>query len=95
MFRSRRRRIAWLFTLALVMGLVLMCCAFTSLSHHCCSGHADCAICACLRMALRSGFTLPAVFAALMIAAARKTPCRPLIRVCSDTPFSRKVRLNN
>ncbi len=95
MFRSRRRRYAWLLTLALALGLALMCCAFAALSDHCCAGHEDCAICACLRAALRYGFSMPAVFATLALAAARKAPLRPLLRICHDTPFSRKVRLND
>ena len=95
MFQSRRRRYAWLLTLVLAVGLALMCCAFASLSDHCCAGHEDCAICACLRAALRYGFSMPAVLSTVALAVARKAQHRPLPHVCPDTPFSRKVRLND
>lgn len=95
MFDARRRRIAWLFTLVLVLELAVLCCASIHLSDHICCGD-ECAICACVRAGLRRTALAVLVLAALIAAAVlrRATPVRRFAEG-ARTLIDRKVRLND
>ncbi|MBR1822447.1 MAG: hypothetical protein IJ769_12625 [Clostridia bacterium] len=96
MFNSRRRRIAWLFALVLLMELAILCCASMHLSDHLCPGCARCAICATVRAGLKRAIAMPLLalapltFAILQrITLARRSFAR------RDSLFARHVRLND
>ena len=94
MLDTRRRRLAWLFALVLLMELALLCCASVHISSHDCSGQESCAICAMLRPAIRCAFAVLAL--ALGIAAALLTLCpRPGRRPGFESPVARRVRMND
>lgn len=96
MTETRRRRLAWLFALVLLMELAVLGCALVHLGDHECAGHDACAICRYMRLAMRGGFAMPAAILTLLapavIRAAR--PGRP-VRFASGTLFALKVRLND
>lgn len=93
---TRRRRLAWLFALVLLMELALLCCAYGHLCDHCCPGCDDCAICRVVRLGARR-FALPAAAAAAALACvahAAASHARPCF-IPVPTPIARKVRLND
>ncbi len=95
MLNTRRRRLAWLFTLVLLTELALVCCASVHFASHDCPGHDSCAICATLRPEYRA--TLAALALALGMALAALPSVRPSRRAAAayDTPVSRRVRMND
>ena len=96
MFNARRRKLAWLFTLVLILELAILCCASVHLSDHSCSGHESCAICRYLHLSLRGSFALPALLPAMLaLIAACGTVSAQLIHTRRTTLFSLKVRLND
>lgn len=95
MSNVRRRRLALLFTLVLLTGLALSCCAFLHISSHACPGHECCAICAALRPEGRYAILVLCAALGLLPALSAnrhftRQPC-----VLSDTPISRRIRLND
>lgn len=96
MFKTRRRRLAWLFALVLLSELAVLCCASTHLSSHLCPGCEQCAICACVRSGLNRAAVAPLALLVLLALAALdgESPARrgpaPFF-----TLFARKVRLND
>lgn len=95
MLETRRRRLAWLFALVLLMELALLCCASVHAFSHDCPGHDCCAICAVLRPERRAA--LAALALALGLALAALPSARPSRRAAAahDTPVSRRTRMND
>ena len=94
--QARRRKIAWLFALVLLLELALLCCASAHLTDHVCRGHDDCAICACVREGLRRAAVtalLLTALAALSVSHAGTLARRFFAR--GDSLFDRRVRLND
>ena len=92
---ARRRHIAWLFALVLLMELAVLCCASMHLSDHCCCGHA-CAICACVRAGLRRAALAALALAALTAVAVVRAGAPASGRFTHvDSLFDRRVRLND
>lgn len=95
MFRTRQRRLAWMFMLVLALELALLCCASIHLTDHVCSGHQSCAICALMRTGLRRTVLAAVVASALSaVAAIRLGAGLPLVCL-ADSPVQRRVRLND
>lgn len=96
MFRTRQRRLAWMFMLVLALELALLCCASIHLADHACAGHERCAICAIVRTGLRR-FALVAMAVSAIQAAAGLSMCARLSRraLIADSPVLRRVRLND
>lgn len=93
---TRRRRLAWLFALVLLMELALLCCACVHADDHECAGHEACAICRYLRLALRGSRALAAAAFALLALAAMRADLRPRSpRFAPVTLFALKVRMND
>ena len=96
MFDTRRRRLAWLFALVLLMELALLCCACAQLSAHLCPGHGTCAICRQLSAAPLRFALLPIALASAMAALSGGIKLRATVRRAPlPTPVIRKVRLND
>ena len=96
MLRTRRRRLAWMFMLALALELALLCCASAHLADHACSGHSTCAVCAFVRIHLRRAAVLAVAVSALLASAAIHSPARlPRRFTIADSPVLRRVRLND
>ncbi len=95
MLNTRRRRLAWLFALVLLMELALLCCASVHVASHDCPGHDCCAICATLRPEHRAA--LAALALALGFALAALPSARPSRSAADqyDTLISRRVRMND
>ena len=96
MFRIHHRRLAWIFTLVLVLELALLCCASVRLTDHGCGGHPDCAICAFVRTGLRRNAVVAMMASALMAVMAvhfRQRFSRSF--AIADSPILRRVRLND
>lgn len=94
MFNARRRRLAWLFALVLLMGLALLCCASIHVASHDCRGD-DCAICAALRPERRIALHVTLASACLSLVALIGASCRRHCAVSIDTPVSLHVRLDD
>lgn len=56
--QERRRKLAWLITLVLLMGLALSCCACTHILCHDCNPNGLCPICEFIEASLRGAFVL-------------------------------------
>ena len=96
MFDARRRRIAWLFTLVLVMELALLCCASTHFTGHGCHQSCRCAICECVRLGQNRTAVAPPLLlmlAALLVAACGSPVRRHVLPLSSL--LSRRVRFND
>lgn len=95
MLETRRRRLALLFALVLLMELALLCCASVHVASHVCRGHDCCAICATLRPEYRAALAALAVALGLALAALPSArPSRRAAAACG-TPVSRRVRMND
>ena len=92
----RSRRLARLFTLALILELALLCCACAQAHSHCCPGDDRCAICQTVRLGLRDGRL---AFALLLTPLAVSFCLRGLplsaLQAVPATLVARKVRLND
>ena len=96
MFRTRQRRMAWMFALVLALELALLCCASMHLTDHSCSGDDSCVICACVRGGLRRSALVMLLLAAFIAFAAICTGSRAPGRcVATDSLILRKTRMND
>lgn len=96
MFDTRRRRLAWLFVLVLLMELALLCCAYNHTSLHLCCGHRACALCARMRSTLLRELILPAcILSLLALGVIRAAHRAALSRAPQTSLFNLGVRLND
>ena len=93
----RRRKLAWIFALVLLMELAVLCCACIQASDHICATERRCPICDYIRSCLHDIFTLSPIILALGILVAVRTPSRPASGwpVLFDTLITRKVQFND
>lgn len=95
MFKTRRKRLAWLFALVLLAELALLCCACVLFTTHQCPGHDRCGVCAALNPARR--FALAALILALGLPLAASPAASAAWQAVAllFTPISLRVRLND
>lgn len=94
MFYSRRRRIAWMFALALILELALLCCACGHLIDHRCEGPHTCPLCRFLRGGFRPALTPQSSVVAPSVSRPGASGL-PGLRFVPATPIARRVRLND
>ena len=96
MFDVRRRRIAWLLTLVLMLELALLCCASTHFSAHNCHENCRCAICEYVRLGQNRAAVVPLLMLALsaLLLTASGSPVRRHALPFSSL-LSRRVRFND
>ena len=97
MSMMRRRRLAWLCTLVLIMELALLCCAYNHNSHHLCADSQSCAICAWMRSALLRFFLPPAATLSILttLRAAARVARESASTHCITSLYALRVRLND
>ena len=95
MLDKRRRRLACLFALVLLMELAVLCCACAHVSSHVCHGPGRCAVCDILKSERR--YALAFLLMPLCLAQAGFSISRFFQRgrLSIGTPVSLRVRLND
>ena len=95
MLNARRKRLAWLFALVLLLELAVFCCALGHISSHVCPEGGRCVICAFINAELRRASFTPLL---ILLVAARSLPAfteRTHRAVFESSLFAFRVRLND